>query len=65
MLQQFTPTTVWGVHPKDVKDMAPPNSYIHADNFKSPVDLVRHLEYLNKNDTAYMEYHQWLGYTCF
>ena len=39
--------------------MAPPNSYIHVEDFDSRAALVKHLDYLNNNDTAYLEYHQW------
>ena len=38
---------------------SPTYSYIHAEDFESAADLVRYLDYLNKNDTAYLEYHQW------
>ena len=39
--------------------MAPPNSFIHVEDFGSPSELVNYLEYLNHNDTAYLEYHAW------
>ena len=39
--------------------MAPPNSFIHVEDFGSPAELVNYLEYLNRNDTAYLEYHAW------
>ena len=50
---------VYGSHPADVKAMAPPNSYIHAEDFNTPDELAHYLDYLSKNDTAYLEYHQW------
>ena len=50
---------VYGSHPADVKEMAPKNSYIHVEDFKGPVELAEYLDYLSKNDTAYLEYHQW------
>lgn len=50
---------VYGAHPEDVKAVAPPNSYIHVEDFKSPAELVKYMDYLDKNDTAYLEYHQW------
>ena len=50
---------VYGPHPDDVRAMAPPNSFIHAEDFSSPAELVRYLEYLATNDTAYLEYHEW------
>ena len=50
---------VWGPTKQDVLDVAPPNSFIHADDFKRPRDLVKFIDYLDKNYTAYMEYHKW------
>lgn len=41
------------------KRMAQPNSYINAQNFKSPKDLADYLIYLNENNTAYLEYFNW------
>ena len=39
--------------------MAPPHSYIHVEDFESPSALVDYLDYLNQNNTAYLEYHAW------
>ena len=39
--------------------MAPVNSFIHYEEFKTPRDFVDYLKYLDKNDTAYMEYFEW------
>ena len=50
---------VFGPHPDDVREMAPPNSYIHVEDFATGADLVACLDYLDKNETAYLEYHQW------
>ena len=44
---------------KDVRKIAPPNSYIDVRDFKSPKHLAEYLLYLDKNDTAYMEYFKW------
>lgn len=55
----FMVPVVFGPHPDDVKKLAPPNSYIHVENYKNPRDLIEYLNYLNQNDTAYMQYHQW------
>lgn len=43
---------VYGPHPDDVKRVAPPNSYIHAEDFESPESLVEYLDYLDKNDSG-------------
>ena len=45
---------VFGPHLHDVTKVASPKSFIHAEQFKSPADL---LAYLNGNETAYLEYH--------
>ena len=58
-LRQGLVPVVSGAHRDDVKRMAPPNSYIHAEDFTSPKALVDYLSYLNSNDTAYLEYHAW------
>lgn len=50
---------VYGPHKSDVKEMAPKNSFIMAEDFSSPKELVKYLEYLDRNDTAYLEYHAW------
>ncbi|CAG5077064.1 Oidioi.mRNA.OKI2018_I69.PAR.g8623.t1.cds [Oikopleura dioica] len=50
---------VFGPHYDDVKQIAPPNSFIHAEQFEEAADLVFYLDYLDKNDNAYMEYHDW------
>ncbi|CAJ0588770.1 unnamed protein product [Cylicocyclus nassatus] len=37
----------------------PPTSFIAADDFDSLEDLGKHLNYLRKNDTAYLRYFEW------
>ena len=44
---------------QDLAEMAPPNSYIHVEDYDSPAELVKYIDYLHKNDTAYLEYHKW------
>ncbi|XP_039269535.2 3-galactosyl-N-acetylglucosaminide 4-alpha-L-fucosyltransferase FUT3-like isoform X1 [Styela clava] len=50
---------VWGPRREDVAKQAPPHSYIHTEDFETPEKLVKYLNYLNTNDTAYKEYHSW------
>ena len=61
---------VFGPHKNDVKNLAPPNSYIHVEdyydfddgdekNIRNLRKLVDYLYYLDQNDTAYLEYHAW------
>uniref|UniRef100_H2YWD9 Fucosyltransferase n=1 Tax=Ciona savignyi TaxID=51511 RepID=H2YWD9_CIOSA len=53
---------VWGPKKSDVEHLAPPGSFIHADDFESPAKLATYLLYLDKNDTAYREYFKWVEY---
>nr|XP_004225940.1 galactoside 3(4)-L-fucosyltransferase-like [Ciona intestinalis] len=51
---------VWGPSKKDIEYLAPPGSFIHTEDFESPAKLVEYLLYLDKNDTAYREYFNWV-----
>lgn len=46
-------------HRAHYKEVAPPNSYIHADSFVSPQKLAEHLEEVSKNPTLFQSYHEW------
>jgi hypothetical protein len=48
---------VKGARDYEYKNIALPYSFINADNFNSPKSLADYLNYLNFNDTAYMEYY--------
>lgn len=50
---------VWGTPKEDYEAAAPPNSFIHLDDFGSLEELVAYLNYLDRNDTAYKAYFQW------
>ncbi|XP_076823028.1 alpha-(1,3)-fucosyltransferase 4-like [Clavelina lepadiformis] len=50
---------LFGPHKDDVSAVLPPKSYIHAEDFKTPADLVKYIYYLDKNVTAYAEYLEW------
>ncbi len=39
--------------------MAPPHSYIHANDFPSVAALAEYLDYLSANQTAFMSYFWW------
>ena len=43
---------VMGGRRDDYFNLAPPNSYIHVDDFKSAGHLAAYLRYLDGNDTA-------------
>jgi len=48
---------VWGAKKSDY--IVPPKSVIFMEDYKSMDDLADYLDYLDKNDTAYLEYFQW------
>lgn len=50
-----------GAHPNDYKRVAPKNSYIHVDDFTSPKELSKYLNFLDENDDLYNSYFQWKG----
>ncbi|KAH9489899.1 hypothetical protein Btru_056408 [Bulinus truncatus] len=53
------PVVFGGSSSKDYAKIAPPNSFIHAKDFKDVKSLVDYLYYLDRNDTAYNEYLDW------
>ena len=50
-----------GARREDYEAVAPPNSFIHVDDFKSPQSLAEYLRRLDANDTLYNEYFRWKG----
>ncbi|BHF75018.1 hypothetical protein SprV_0501811100 [Sparganum proliferum] len=50
---------VYGASREEFCQRAPPNSYIHVDDFENVEELARYLQYLDKNDTAYATYFAW------
>ena len=50
---------VWGAKKLDYLAIVPRHSCIFAEDFKTPKDLVKYLNYLDKNHTAYKEYFMW------
>ena len=51
---------VWGPKKKDVVALAPPGSFLHTDDFKSPKDLAAYLLYLHQSTAAYRQYFAWM-----
>ncbi|XP_039261453.2 4-galactosyl-N-acetylglucosaminide 3-alpha-L-fucosyltransferase FUT6-like [Styela clava] len=54
-----TVPVVWGATKADYTSLAPPGSFIFAEDFNSVEELVTYLNYLDRNDTAYLEYFRW------
>lgn len=52
---------VYGGTRSDYEEIAPPGSYIFAEDF-TPAELVNYLNYLDRNSTAYAEYFRWRTY---
>nr|XP_039264756.1 3-galactosyl-N-acetylglucosaminide 4-alpha-L-fucosyltransferase FUT3-like isoform X1 [Styela clava] len=50
---------VWGTLKEDYESVAPPRSFIHVEDYPSINHLIKYLNYLNTNDTAYLEYFRW------
>ncbi|XP_078487670.1 3-galactosyl-N-acetylglucosaminide 4-alpha-L-fucosyltransferase FUT3-like [Ciona intestinalis] len=50
---------VWGSKREDIEAVAPVGSFILYEDFNSSAELVKYLQYLNTNDTAYAEYFNW------
>ncbi|VDL98184.1 unnamed protein product [Schistocephalus solidus] len=50
---------VYGASREEFYNRAPPNSYIHVDDFENVEELTKYLQYLDKNDTAYATYFAW------
>ncbi|BHF79387.1 Alpha-(1,3)-fucosyltransferase 7 [Sparganum proliferum] len=53
---------VMGAPRDDYCALAPPNSFIHVDDFESPAKLASYLNWLDRNDTAYASYFAWKAY---
>lgn len=50
---------VMGAPKEDYLKVAPPNSFIHVDDFEDPEHLATYLKYLSSNAHAYNEYFAW------
>jgi len=50
---------VMGARPEDYATAAPPGSYIHVDDFKSPRHLGDYLNLLDSNDSLYNKFFRW------
>ncbi|XP_078671452.1 alpha-(1,3)-fucosyltransferase 7-like [Branchiostoma floridae x Branchiostoma belcheri] len=50
---------VYGAPKEDYRRFAPPNSFIHVDDFASPEALANYLKHLDRNDDEYNRYFAW------
>lgn len=47
---------VWGATKEDYAAIAPPGSYIFAEDFETPQKLIDYLRFLDQNDEEYLKY---------
>lgn len=59
ILKHNTVPVALGAPKKDYEKIAPPNSFIHADDFDTPEDLAKYLKYLDNNQEEYLKYLEW------
>ena len=52
---------VMGAHPDHYSRLAPPQSYIHVDQFSSPKELATYIQLLDNNTHLYNSYFHWKG----
>lgn len=50
---------VMGPRRQDYERLAPPNSFIHVNDFESPKDLANYLKQVASDDGLYLSYFQW------
>ena len=50
---------VWGPTKDDILSVAPLDSFIFAEDYKSPQKLVDYLKFLDSNDQEYRKYFRW------
>ncbi len=50
-----------GARKADYLAAAPPDSFIHVDDFTDPMDLAAYLHRLNRDDSLYSQYFRWKG----
>ena len=50
---------VLGAPLENITAVSPPHSFLHVDNFTSPKHLADFVKYLDRNDTAYNQFHSW------
>jgi len=51
---------VMGARLSDYESVAPPNSFLHVDNFSGPEELSDFLRHLDQNPATYNSYFQWV-----
>ena len=53
------PIVLGGKSRDDYAKLAPPNSFIHVDDFRDLKDLANFINFLDKNEENYLKFHEW------
>ncbi|XP_053974792.1 alpha-(1,3)-fucosyltransferase fut-5-like [Hylaeus volcanicus] len=53
---------IMGAPKEDCEHLLPPKSFLHVNDFANPSALANYLQYLNRHDDKYLEYHEWRRY---
>nr|XP_039259700.1 4-galactosyl-N-acetylglucosaminide 3-alpha-L-fucosyltransferase FUT5-like [Styela clava] len=59
-LSGFAVPVVWGAAKEEYAAIAPPGSFIHAEDFTSMKELADYIKHLDQNDEEYLEYLKWI-----
>ena len=58
-LEQGAVPIVWGPTKEDILSVAPLDSFIFAEDYESPEQLVKYIKYLDEHDGEYRKYFRW------
>ncbi|XP_012283923.1 alpha-(1,3)-fucosyltransferase 7-like [Orussus abietinus] len=59
---KFSVPVIMGASKKSCESVLPPRSFLHVDDFDSPVDLANYLKYLDGRSREYYRFHEWRRY---
>ncbi|XP_076170595.1 alpha-(1,3)-fucosyltransferase fut-5 [Ptiloglossa arizonensis] len=59
---KMTIPIIMGASKKDCEQLLPPYSFLHVSDFANPAALANYIQYLNRHDDKYLEYHEWRRY---
>ena len=57
--QFVVPIVLGGLSKQDYEKLAPPDSFIHVDDFNTSLDLAKYVNFLNDNPQEYNKYQDW------
>ncbi|XP_043263642.1 4-galactosyl-N-acetylglucosaminide 3-alpha-L-fucosyltransferase FUT6-like [Colletes gigas] len=59
---KFAVPIIMGASNNNCEQLLPPHSFLHVDDFANPTALANYIQYLNRHDDKYFEYHEWRRY---